>query len=1237
MARQFSLGQDPIWATGSFADAFFDGFLENNDPNTGMSVKSLMAPLAVLSTALERVISSCRLSSFKPDDRVKLQTLLSRLHECTELTIRCPAQTKSVETLYEYIQDLTQRVRGMSDGEVMIIPGGWSRLLPKEKKRQLSNSKDKDDTSAQAPDEDQVDVKILMLVMEIISGTCRLTVVNTGEGIDYHAATYVGESAEPGRDPPQVRHSFTFSLDNIPLVRLTDSAFWFALFRGLVFPHEQNGPQLLYETLLPYLNDRPLMENMNTTDLAIEYNCRPHRGDRSMFIMCLEAFRVSLCRALSIHKSKYICLMLKLEMCKMMDHDVSVYQPDLFTDSDARLVRLACRQLSSLTSRHAEDPLAVITTEEIIEIKRFIDGMDERVRQVLERSKNPTVRVLPPELKVEKDVALAPFPLFDRFVRKEDVEKLAGKSTPPPIFRPIEFTLIPEVARTYDQVQLALRHADHLCTLLSYQNATIKNTYLHRVALIQHLFTTAIPLPLPHNHPARETECFWSQPMRYADQIDILRSINRVARHFSASALSLRITRMFDASRVLTMSCMATITDAVMRIRACDIPSHLCLHFSGQGGGPFEQEPFWFDVSRSFALQSQMMQFVDPNLVAIRTKVLDYFNAQRESFKPEYLIFNWEQSMGVGNEIKLFERLCWQVGFPTEDLPSYLTGDNNQTELLDFYPELKCYRDTVFLFKYMMAPNVEAFPEVRPWMQKEARLHWKYDLKAGMYQVMGFGDKPMKCVSKTKDEEEDEGIWARIVAFFMKQTRAPASGADPSALCGKRVRSEDDVLHIRQLPDFEGRMSQRDSELLLSYLTVPYMRIPLVLWFFACPERIHCLGVKELQHVVDCCLFEPALWQAEKEKKEPKSVPADNRDHLATPCGLLFNELVHSPVGMIKPIQALLDIALDLDTGKYSPGTSRLILYIVRVVVRVEAYMRYLIQHHQWDNSPNKINSVCAQSYTRGLQAEGGVVAELEMLSFELRGKLHQHVFPMIERWSLQAGQSNEEVTVILHAHLAMLFQNTEYQELTRETITTHLSAQIVMTARYTYLSNVAREGKQKRVNERDFGILDMSETELFGLFQKQRWKIFRWLQEHPDDANEVMEAVVRVVTLTGNRKKRYDGQPLVTRQWASMEGINCRGRYVPNAAVNDVVVEDRWGVGQLEGEDDNLDAADEAQAAGSRSKRKRNNSLEMQNEGLTEINIQLVAIQSMCFSLVWSCQSSAARTRLWCTCLYPF
>jgi hypothetical protein len=44
-------------------------------------------------------------------------------------------------------------------------------------------------------------------------------------------------------------------------------------------------------------------------------------------------------------------------------------------------------------------------------------------------------------------------------------------------------------AKSIEDVSFALRHTDHICTLLAHQSETIKNTYLLRLALIQHVFT----------------------------------------------------------------------------------------------------------------------------------------------------------------------------------------------------------------------------------------------------------------------------------------------------------------------------------------------------------------------------------------------------------------------------------------------------------------------------------------------------------------------------------------------------------------------------------------------------------------------------------------------------------------------------------------------------------------------------------------------------------------------------
>ncbi|CAM9735909.1 unnamed protein product, partial [Hapterophycus canaliculatus] len=65
----------------------------------------------------------------------------------------------------------------------------------------------------------------------------------------------------------------------------------------------------------------------------------------------------------------------------------------------------------------------------------------------------------------------------------------------------------------------------------------------------------------------------------------------------------------------------------------------------------------------------------------------------------------------------------------------------------------------------------------------------------------------------------------------------------------------------QSLPDFGDRLRARDCELMLQYLTVPYIRIPLVIKFFADPVRMQALWSEDLQEVLDATLFEPAQWQ----------------------------------------------------------------------------------------------------------------------------------------------------------------------------------------------------------------------------------------------------------------------------------------------------------------------------------------------------------------------------------------
>lgn len=92
--------------------------------------------------------------------------------------------------------------------------------------------------------------------------------------------------------------------------------------------------------------------------------------------------------------------------------------------------------------------------------------------------------------------------LFDRFANVDSVDHLTGGTDSLPTSRPIQFTLVPNRAKSIDDASFALRHADHICTLLAHQSETIKNTCLLRLALIQHLFTEVCYLPSFFAYPS---------------------------------------------------------------------------------------------------------------------------------------------------------------------------------------------------------------------------------------------------------------------------------------------------------------------------------------------------------------------------------------------------------------------------------------------------------------------------------------------------------------------------------------------------------------------------------------------------------------------------------------------------------------------------------------------------------------------------------------------------------------
>lgn len=132
-------------------------------------------------------------------------------------------------------------------------------------------------------------------------------------------------------------------------------------------------------------------------------------------------------------------------------------------------------------------------------------------------------------------------------------------------------------------------------------------------------------------------------------------------------ALSVRATpaAVPPQTRMLVFAAITAIADAVLRRVACDVPSALSLHYSGEADGP--AGPFALEMHH-FEVESERAQLPSPHLAAARTMLLDYFRSCSSAVPPERHLFRFERSMELGaGERALLSQLCCQLAFPREE------------------------------------------------------------------------------------------------------------------------------------------------------------------------------------------------------------------------------------------------------------------------------------------------------------------------------------------------------------------------------------------------------------------------------------------------------------------------------------------------------------------------------------------------------------------------------------------
>lgn len=196
--------------------------------------------------------------------------------------------------------------------------------------------------------------------------------------------------------------------------------------------------------------------------------------------------------------------------------------------------------------------------------------------------------------------------------------------------------------------------------------------------------------------------------------------------------------------------------------------------------------------------------------------------------------------MGTPSETeRLLSWLChsWHIGW-TVDKP------NGVPDIFEAVPEVSYSRDLTTLFKIMLEWDpAQHYIGNKLWHTLHASCNWRPP-----EQLTG---SPV-CAARV-------GLFGRDYFAEVSEPRTAHMTNPARFIEGGEQKdriTEDDVLHSPTINNFQDNLTQEDAEKFVSYLTAPYLRVPLVLSFLN-QDRLGCLFNMEIRCMVERVLFEP--------------------------------------------------------------------------------------------------------------------------------------------------------------------------------------------------------------------------------------------------------------------------------------------------------------------------------------------------------------------------------------------
>ena len=348
----------------------------------------------------------------------------------------------------------------------------------------------------------------------------------------------------------------------------------------------------------------------------------------------------------------------------------------------------------------------------------------------------------------------------------------------------------------------------------------------------------------------------------------------------------------------------------------------------------------------------------------------------------------------------------------------------------------------------------------------------------------------------------------------------------------QRPPTEDDVLHTSNLETFGDSLPEEESEQLLSFLSAPLLRVPMILSFFA-KSRVRTLSNLTLRKLFEDALFSPGELTPDigLVKNKIKTVPVATKERESTmgcPYGILFNEIHHFPEPTLLPFVRLLDAGAALvvkDTSAenweelkgcgHKCSLVGLFLFLIRVAVRVEGVVLGSVENKFKLAGENVAKEKCKNVY------------------LPLIGKfLRKHAKAVLLRWMSQceadtslSGSVKTRCMARFRVHIAYLHRHVPVNAETKvEAVAEELSNLGFWMFRYPHCENSNNYTDAGNVSDVITMLNDaeakyqpgllLSEHELSTQVQARRVEIIRWLGAVPaEDKQRVLTSVIKAQT----------------------------------------------------------------------------------------------------------------------------